>query len=156
MIKFKISSSKSGVPCLWEQGGGYTATGNVVVITDKEGASKRPIYVKKRGHLACGEHALIPVEVGDAVIKASHHNGDFHISINRITFIGSVPLCPFGKGGTCVDRDPHAHCELIASYDNGQWDEVDFSSFSAAIEAAKSKALHYHCREPHYIKRIEE
>jgi hypothetical protein len=55
---------------LWEAGGGLTNTGRATIIADKNGRPKHPIYVRGAGSLSCGEHALIPIEPGDYVIKA--------------------------------------------------------------------------------------
>lgn len=87
MKKIKIERSRSGIPCAWEKGGGYTNTGEAVIVAGKDGLPKKSIYVRQRGELANAEHALIPVEVGDYVIEADHHRKDFHISLMRIVDI---------------------------------------------------------------------
>ena len=81
--KHWVSLSKSGIPCLWESGGSATNTGETQVIAGADGAPKKPIYVQTKGHLSCGQHALIPVEAGDYVIKAEHHRRDFEIRIEK-------------------------------------------------------------------------
>ena len=43
----EIIRSKSGIPCLWEQGGGYTNTGYAVIITDKNGDKAKNQYMSK-------------------------------------------------------------------------------------------------------------
>ncbi len=45
MNMYQLEISRSGIPCLWESGGGYTNTGEAQIITDKQGYPKR---VKKR------------------------------------------------------------------------------------------------------------
>ena len=74
-LKIKIVESKRGIPCLWERGGGYSNTGEATLICDKDGWQKKAIYIRRSGSLACEEHALIPVKVGDVVVLASHHRG---------------------------------------------------------------------------------
>jgi hypothetical protein len=134
---FPIERSRSGLPCLWERGGGATNTGSAAIIADPEGRPKRAIYVRRKGHLSCGEHALIPVRVGDLVIRASHHRGDFDIEIFRIVEISG----------------DEAVVEAIADFRRGEWapHEPD-GEIARAVEAAKRKARCYHCREPHYIE----
>jgi len=36
----------------------------------------------------------------------------------------------------------------------GEWDAELPANLEAAVEAAKAKALHYHCRIPYYIKEV--
>ena len=67
MNKFEIS--KSGLYCMWESGGAYTNTGSSSIITDCVFKPKRALFIKTRGNLACGVHALIPIEVDDKIIE---------------------------------------------------------------------------------------
>lgn len=84
MKKIEIEKTKKGFPALWECGGGYTNTGEATIIAGKDGQPKKAIYVRRRGHLANSEHALVILEVGDYVISASHHRKDFNIYIYKI------------------------------------------------------------------------
>ncbi len=130
-----IIRSKSGIPCLWEEGGGWTNTGYAVIITDKNGDKKKPIYVKRRGHLACGEHALIPIREGDYIVSANHHRKDFIIDVLVVKKVNKSK----------------AEVERISEYSMGEWVPVLPEYLKRAVEAAKAKALHYHCRIPYYI-----
>lgn len=123
------------LPALWERGGGYSNTGGATIITNGRGQPKRPVYIRRAGHLACDDHALFVVRPGDHVIRASHHRGDFWIRIQRIEAIG----------------EEAAELVTIATYDMGEWDRPEVAAqFEAAVEAAETKATCYHCREPHY------
>src|SRR5690606_4267060 len=84
MKKIEIEKTKKGYPALWECGGGFTNTGEATIIAGKDGQPKKAIYVRRRGHLANGEHALVILEVGDYVISANHHREDFNIYIYKI------------------------------------------------------------------------
>lgn len=159
MKKVKIERTKTGIPAMWESGGGYTNTGKAVIITDGQGDPKPAVYIKRRGELANREHALIPIETGDHIITADHHRRDFHIDIYRITDI---------SGDT-------ATAEKLHEYSRGKWTEPDISrvfeawetndiksikdiddeiyNLCQAILSAETKATCYHCREPHYIAR---
>lgn len=139
---FELSISRTGIPCLWEEGGGWSNTGEAVIVTAPDASPMKPIYTRRRGSLACSKHALIPVSVGSIVIKAQHHRRDFSISVWRIKQI---------NGKT-------AKAEMIAEYSLGEWifsqephPEVA-AHLRAAIEAAREKATCYHCREPHYVR----
>jgi len=105
-MAFNLTISKSGLPCLWESGGGATNTGGARIIADRDGQPKKPIYIKRRGQLSCKEHALIPIQVGDYVVEVSHHRRGFHTQIWRITVIS----------------DEEVTAELVAEYDYGEWD----------------------------------
>lgn len=84
MEKIPVERTKKGYPALWECGGGYTNTGKATIIASAEGKKKKPVYIRRRGHLACAEHALFVIEKGDYVIEANHHREDFEISIYKI------------------------------------------------------------------------
>lgn len=79
-----VEVTKKGYPALWENGGGYTNTGESTIIADSNGKPKKPVYIRRRGHLANSDHALIIVEVGDYIVQANHHRKDFGINIYKI------------------------------------------------------------------------
>jgi len=62
MKKIKIEKTKKGYPALWEQGGGYTNTGEAQIIASSTGGPKKPVYIRRAGSLANGQHALIILE----------------------------------------------------------------------------------------------
>ena len=140
--EFVIERSKRGIPCMWECGGGYSNTGESRIIAGKNGEAKQPIYIRRRGQLACCRHALIPVDVGDFIITTNHHRRDFEAQICRVEEI---------QAETAV-------CSIIGEYSRGEW------VFSAeprpgvadhlipAVDAAWEKATCYHCREPHFVR----
>ena len=134
--EFVIERSKRGIPCMWECGGGYSNTGKSQIIAGKNGEAKQPIYIRRRGELACCEHALIPISVGDYVISASHHRVDFEIFVYRITEI----------------LKEEASTEKIAEFSNDEWGAELPAFLEAAVQAAMQKATCYHCRRPHFIK----
>ena len=80
----KIERTKKGFPALWECGGGYTNTGEATIIASSSGGPKKPVYVRRRGHLANGQHALLVLEKGDYIIECDHHRKDFNIDIFQI------------------------------------------------------------------------
>jgi hypothetical protein len=140
---FELTISRTGIPCLWEHGGGWSNTGESVIIAGPDASPAKPIYIKRSGSLACARHALIPVHVGSVVIEAQHHRKDFSISVWQIKQI----------------NEKTAKAEMIAEYSMGEWvfntephPEIVYTShLLAAVEAAQNKATCYHCREPHYV-----
>lgn len=143
MEKIKIEKSKKGLPCLWEAGGGFTNTGAAVIIAGKGGQPKKAIYIRQRGPLANEEHALIPIEVGDYIIFANHHRGDFEIEILKIL--------NFEEEVKKKEVTYYAVVERINYFSMGEWDVELPASLETAVQAAMQKATCYHCREPHYI-----
>jgi len=136
MVKIKIERTKKGYPALWERGGGLTNTGRAHVICAADGSPKKPIYIRRRGPLACGEHALFIVQPGDVIVKAEHHRRDFRIEILEISSI----------------KNNIAECKTLATFDLGEWDHDDVAArYCEAVQAAQEKATCYHCREPHYF-----
>jgi hypothetical protein len=133
---FDITRSKSGTPCLWEQGGGMSNTGDAQIIAGPDGLPIRPLYIRQRGQLACEQHALIPVAIGDFVVEADHHREDFNIRIFRIVGID----------------DEQAETEPVADFFQGEWDSPLPEYLKLAVSAATQKATCYHCREPHFIQ----
>ena len=154
MKKIKIERTKKGFPALWECGGGYTNTGEATIIAGPNGEKKTPLYIRRRGPLACAHHALFVVREGDIVIESSHHRGDFHHQVYRIIGI----------------RADEAELELIAEFSRGKWDtsplgqqlEADLARMTAgeppimelsvAVQMAEGKATAYHCRSAYYVE----
>lgn len=135
MKTMKIERTKKGHPALWESGGGYTNTGEAVIIANADGTPKRPVYIRRRGSLACDNHALFVIREGDMVIETNHHRRDFVIRIWRIDQI----------------LEDEAQFTLVNEYSQGEWDTELPAYLEAAVQAAVEKATCYHCREPHFI-----
>lgn len=126
-IAYTVTISRSGIPCLWERGGGYTNTGVAQIITDGQGYPKRAIAVRSHGDLACMNHALIPVHEGDHIVTVNRHRDKIAVQVERIASIA-------GDTATVVpEREPIC---------------VD------AINAAVAKSEDYHCRTPYYIQEV--
>lgn len=138
MVKLAVERTKKGYPALWESGGGYRNTGDATIITNKEGQPKKALYIRRRGELANAPHALIILEVGDFIIEAHHHRGDFRIEIFRITDFD------------VKEEETYAAVEQINCFDKGEWDAELPAFLEAAVQAAVNKATCYHCREPHF------
>jgi len=131
-----IERSRTGLPCLWESGGGASNTGWARVIANQDGTPKRPLYIRRRGPLSNGQHALFVVREGDVIIEADHHRRDFRVEVARIVKVG----------------EEEATLEPIATFDEGEWDRDLPKELEAAVEAAKEKAVCYHCRDPHFFE----
>lgn len=124
-----ITRSKTGLPCLWESGGGWSNTGNAQIITDGQGYPKRAIHIREHGPLACSDHALIPIREGDHIVTVRRHWDRVAVQVERIASI----------------QEDTATLALEA-------EPICFD----AIEAAVAKANDYHCRSAYYIKNNEE
>ena len=130
-----VTRTGTGKPAYWESGGATTNTGRAVIVTDRHYQKLTPLYIKRKGNLSNKNHALLPLHTGYKIIYVWHHREDFEITI-------------FSVKGLSGD---HAFLEHVASYtDSEQRNYVD-GIWKDAIEAAKRKALTYHCRTPFYI-----
>jgi len=140
-VRIPLEITRTGRPAVWESGGGYSNTGSAIIFTDQDGCPPRAIYIKRKGHLACENHALIPFALVGWVIKAKHHRGDFEIKIIARDFERAVNLderVAFGK--------------LMYSYSDGEWYPHRPPGFLwEALMAAKKKATTYHCRTPMFV-----
>ncbi|BER92701.1 hypothetical protein [Atrimonas thermophila] len=136
-MKINVEKTKKGLPALWEEGGGYSNTGEAQIICGPQGEPLSPIYIRKKGPLANSKHALFLIRPGYYVIRAYHHRRDFDIDVLRIENVD-------------VDGE-EAEVALVCQFDQGEWDSSLPSFLSAAVEAAKEKAVCYHCREPHFV-----
>lgn len=140
----KITRSKTGIPCLWEEGGGMSNTGFATIVAGPDGSPKRALYIRRKGDLACNEHALIPIEKGDVVVTCSHHRGDFTIRVARVVGFVVTPD-PYKRG-----EFEAPSLETVAEFSEGQWSSEH--GFGEAVIAAKGKAMAYHCRNPYFVK----
>ena len=138
MKKIDIELTKKGHPAVWEHGGGMSNTGYATIVAGLQGEKLSPIYINRRGHLSCGEHALFIVTTGFHIIFADHHRGDFEIEVYRITAINK--------------EEKFADMELVCEYSQGEWNVEPQEFLHAAIDAAVDKASCYHCREAHYAE----
>ncbi len=119
-----IVVTKGGWPAMWERGGALSRRGSATIVAEADGSKPRPVLVRTRGHLACGQHALVGLRAGMYVISAGRSGA---VSIKRIKRVGVQ-----GR-------------EVLAEVE-----EVDSSSIppklQPAVQAAVTKARTYHCR----------
>ena len=157
----EIACTKKGHPAMWESGGGYTSTGYAQIICATDGSPKAPVYIRRRGHLACGEHALFVVKEGDVVVQASHHRRDYKVEILKITKIISKTEQKVHPGGvfcsfeetkeraleifacTKWGRDGHEIIDVRPASENVWWKfEVEYAPRTEVI------TRHYAILEP--------
>ena len=137
--KIYLEMTKKGYPAIWEEGGGYSNTGSATIVAGPSGERLAPVYINRRGSLACGFHALFIVHEGDHIIEADHHRRDFEINVYRITAIRE-------EDGRFV-----ADLDLINQYSSGEWESDLQPELEDSVRAAIEKATTYHCRRPIYI-----
>lgn len=160
MKEIRIEKTKKGYPALWECGGGFTNTGEATIIASPSGGPKKAIYIRRRGSLANGHHALIPIEVGDYIIEANHHRKDFNIYVYKILDfqfetedVAIVKQVYEFSGGEWNDKNIERVFSAWEAGDLRSIDDIDDETYNLcrAILVAEEKATCYHCREPHYI-----
>lgn len=143
-----IERSKTQKPCLWEYGGRGSTTGKVQIVAASDGSKKKAIFFRYDGDLSCKNHALIPVEIGDFVIRATIsdittpdlENAIVDLEIARISTVNQQEV-------TLVTTNM-----LDGKIKKGSivW-HYDLDSFlRPAIDATLSKLQKHHCRAPYY------
>jgi hypothetical protein len=144
-----IDATKRGLPAIWETGGGLTSGGSATIIAKADGTKPRAVFVRTRGHLSGGPHALVCVHEGFYLVHAGVGRGVRQSArIERIvkTSIKDVHGEKF---------EATAEVEVVNTFSQGEWDKPLDTKFEAAVEAAFSKASAYHCRYAVYIDTSE-
>src|SRR3989344_2063722 len=145
MKTISIDTTKRGFAAMWEAGGGLTSGGSSTIITGRNGEARRPVYMPRGGHLACGNHALITVHEGFYIVHAGVSRGTrSSASISRIVSV-SVKDIDGEKW------EAKAETEEVNNFSKGEWDKPLDEKFAPAVEAAFHKAGSYHCRSAYYV-----
>ena len=144
-----IDTTKRGLPAVWESGGGYTSKGGAVVITKPDGSKPRAVYVRRGGHLASGDHALVVVREGYYLVRVGISRGDRSSgSIEQIVETSVKDI--YGER-----FEASATVKVVNTFSEGSWDKPLDAKLEAAVEAAFRKASIYHCRSAVYIDASE-
>ncbi len=150
MVMISVDTTKRGFAAMWESGGGYTSGGSSTIITGKNGEARRPVFMPRGGHLACGNHALITVHEGFYIVHAGVSRGTrSSASIQRIVSV-SVKDIDGEKW------EAKAEVEEVNTFSSGEWDKPLDEKFVPAVEAAFRKAGSYHARGAYYIDSSEK
>lgn len=126
----------------WEAGGGYSNTGDANIICSIAGASLKPVFVKTKGHLACGEHAMFLFYPGQpwVEIEVRRWRSDYNVLINKYVLKNDE-----------IEKETIWKIENVNDVINEL--PTRLKKFEEAIKVAIQKSNCYHCREPHYIKK---
>ena len=153
-------SDRNKLPCMWEKGGQIDDyTGNATIICNANGNKMKPIFIKKRGTLACSEHALIVVHENDIIIEVAYQKCEFHINVLKIIGINSEE-CEAEVEYITKWSYPFGNCPAIREYietlSASNWSNRDIAKkYKNAILAAYDKATCYHCRKPYFVRITE-
>lgn len=141
----KIETTKRGIPAIWESGGGRTSGGSATIIAKRDGSKPRAVYVRRGGHLACGDHALVAVHEGYYIVRASVTRGVRSSAV--VERIASTSV----KDIDGERWEATAEVETLNSFSQGEWNHPLDEKLNEAVEAAFRKAGAYHCRGTFYI-----
>lgn len=133
--------TKTELTACWECGGGFSSTGKAQLVASADGGKIKPIYIRTRGQLACDNHALFVVQLGDLIVQANHHRFDFNILIGKIV---KFEIDQFGR--------KFARLNSINYFSQGEWETNLTENFVELVKAAKNKATDYHCRSVYWAK----
>ena len=87
MLKEKVVKTASGQPAIWEEGGGMTNTGYAYIVAGLQGEKITPIYIKKRGQLSCGQHALFLLRPGMHLVIVVRTKNQYQSEVLRFNGI---------------------------------------------------------------------
>ena len=135
--------TRSSFISLWEQGGARTNTGSARIIAKADGSKPTATYIKRKGSLACAEHAMIPVHKGYWIIDASQHRGEFRISVMQIIGIQNKNI------SSVITEEIYVFAE-------GKWNIPLPQNLTDAVNAAQKKANEYHCRTVYFAVQKEK
>ena len=125
-MNHKIVKTEKGFRAFWEEGGGMTNTGNACIVAGTNGEKLEAIYIKKKGNLSCNQHALFLLKPNMWVVQIDRYHDRYTIQ------------CFFYDGAEfTLELEPPEY-------------------LNTAIETAKEKSRHYHCRTPYYYLPKEE
>lgn len=134
---FNLEVTNSNLPAIWETGGGWSNTGKVRIVTDRNGNPKTALCLRHR----CNEdHALFVLHQDDVIIEASRHRDEYAVKLWKVECI------------SVADGKAAASAYLLASFKEGCWNVKPHESFVAAINAAMDKTCTYHARNAVWYK----
>ena len=137
-MKRDITLTKNGMPAIWECGGAMTNTASCIIVGDKHGKRKKPVFIRTGGHLSNDNHALFILNQHDLIVVGTRTHEDYTYYILR--YVG------FEKG-------PHGvigEFDFVNHYSEGTWDNETILMYKDMVDAAKLKMSKYHCRETVY------
>ena len=121
----QLSMSKRGLPCAFERGGAMTSTGEVQLVADSQGNPKPAMLVRTHGELACDDHVLFKINVGDIIVHMDRHCDDVRFWLGQFVSMNKA-------GQAIIRRIPYS------------------DDFKRLLDAASEKVRHYHCRCGYY------
>ena len=137
-MKRDITLTKNGMPAIWECGGAMTNTASCIIVGDKHGKRKKPVFIRTGGHLSNDNRALFILNQHDLIVVGTRTHQDYTYYILR--YVG------FEKG-------PHGaigEFDFVNHYSEGTWDNETILMYKDMVDAAKLKMSKYHCRETVY------
>ena len=137
-MKINVEETRTGRPCVWEEGGGRTRSGHAVLVTDSKGEPLKPLYVQGKGIRVCSKHALMPLVEGGYVIAVEYKGPQGLLEVYQAV------LC---------EESPGLELQLVQSVDGLQDPPQGIlpSFLYKAVSAAWRKARMYHCRSVTYV-----
>ena len=140
--RISVMMKKNSSPAIFEDGGNLSYAGMGTIVTGANGEAKKPIFiyegVKAKPN---GNHALIPIKMGDHVIYGDHVRGhNWNIAIYKIIRI---------EKGT----ETFAILELVNSCERDTWDKSLDAKLQEAISALQEGCRIYKNKEPIYVQK---
>ncbi len=137
--KHCIEISKKGIPCVWETSDFSNGIGFSLVVANFTGEKKKALYIPKKSNIPRFNTALIPIKLGDVIVKVSFFDSKLNIKVYSILNIE-------------MDKKLISiNCK--AEYIDKNWtDESIANHYKYAIMAATQSATSKNMQQPCYVK----
>ena len=139
---------------IWEEGGATEQRGFAILATDAEGRPLEATYVHVRNNVVNGQHALIPIKVGDHFLMAGQQDETVFIAVYRVDeILKPESTKPYPRFGSHLI----AHAAFNESVGNDfivtpiTEEGHSWTAAHPAIMAAKERIFEVHATLPAYI-----
>lgn len=141
IIKEKITRTKNTkIPCIWEEGTKKDTKGYSSIVATELGMPKRAMYICRESLQK--KHALLPVTIGDYIIKAFLKMDSTFIMILKIEDLSL----------NSKHESEFAECKVVALKNNTKWFGLVPEHLNNAIESAINKAGEENCKRIYFAK----
>ncbi|MDD4066804.1 MAG: hypothetical protein PHH22_02390 [Clostridia bacterium] len=137
--KHCIEISKKGSPCVWETSDFSNGIGFSLIVANFKGEKKKALYIPKKSNISSFNNALIPIKLGDVIVKVSYIDSKLNIKVYSVLHID------------IGEKLISLNCK--AEYIDKNWtNERIANNYKYAIMAAVKSATSKNMQQPCYVK----
>lgn len=145
----RLNKTKKGAIYLWESGGRIKGKIRSTIIADKNMEKKTPLYSTASETRDGYKYAKIPIIEGDLIVKVFC---DYRFNLSIIIYRVVDIIEDFrSEKDELINK---AVCDIIDSYNNGEWDNSEHLEYKDMINAALIQATRF-SRDALFVKYTE-